>query len=116
MSDTTPAGREALAAIDRLLADRPDKIGHNFSAATRHLAAWRDAVVQRWRQSAAEKDRGTLERVNAGLSVILGGQFPLGQVPWPAIEETRRDLQELASDETNQPATPAGSSSHTTLS
>jgi formate dehydrogenase major subunit len=112
MSETT--GREAVAAIDRLLGDRPNKVGHDFSAATRHLAAWRDALVERWRRSAAENDRHALERVNAGLSVILGGQFPLGQVPWSEIQRVRQDLSEIAGEATDQSATPAGSSSHTT--
>ncbi len=92
----------ALAAIDRLLADRPNKVGHDFSAATRHLCAWRDSLAQRWRHTAAENDRRALERVNAALSVILGGQFPLGQVPWPEIERARQDLGELATAETAQ--------------
>lgn len=95
MADT--AGSEALAAIDQVLADRPNKVSHDFSVATRQLAIWRDALAQRWRQSAAEIDRRALERVNAALSVILGGQFPLGQVPWPEIERVREDLRSLAS-------------------
>ncbi len=111
-----PAVCEALAAIDRLLADRPDKIGHDFSAATRHLASWRDILARRWRHSAAEHDRRALERVNAGLSVILGGQFPLGQVPWPEIERVREDLWSLASVETDQRSTDGGSPCHTTRS
>jgi hypothetical protein len=110
------AGHAALAAIDQVLADRPDKVGHDFATATRHLAAWRDVLVQRWRHSAAESDRRALERVNAGLSVILGGQFPLGQVPWPEIERVRQDLSELANADADQPLKDAGSSSHTTLS
>ena len=93
MTETT--GSKALTAIDQLLADRPDKVGHDFSAATRHLVAWRDALAQNWRRSAAEEDRRALERLNAGLSVILGGQFPLGQVPWPEIQSIRQDLGEL---------------------
>jgi len=80
-----------------VLADRPNKVGHDFSVAIRHLAIWRDALAQRWRQSAAEIDRRALERVNAALSVILGGQFQLGQVPWPEIERVREDLRSLAS-------------------
>jgi hypothetical protein len=114
MTETT--GSKALMAIDQLLADRPDKAGHDFSEATRHLAAWRDALAQRWRHSAAEEDRRALERVNAGLSVILGGQFPLGQVPWPEIQRIRQDLGVLAGEVVDQPATPAGSSSHSTRS
>ena len=109
-------GHKSVAAIDRLLADQPDKVGHDFSAATRTLAAWRDALAQRWRQTASENDRRALERVNAGLSVVLGGQFPLGKVPWPEIKKVREDLGELAKAEAGQSATPAGSSSHTTRS
>ena len=75
------AGREALAAIDRLLADRPNKIGHDFSAAIRHLAIWRDTLALRLRESATKNNPCALGKVNAALSVILGGQFPLGPVP-----------------------------------
>jgi formate dehydrogenase major subunit len=114
MSST--AGHEVLAALDRLLADQPEKVGDDFSAATRHLAAWRYALAQCWRHSRAERDRYALERVNAALSVILGGQFPLGQVPWPEIQKVRQDLADLVTGEADQPATETGSSSHTTWS
>jgi formate dehydrogenase major subunit len=110
------AGREALAAIDRLLADRPNKIGHDFSAAIRHLAIWRDTLALRLRESATENDPRALEKVNAALSVILGGQFPLGRVPWPEIERVRNDLSDLADTAADQPPSAAGSSSHTTRS
>jgi formate dehydrogenase major subunit len=109
-------GWEALAAIDQVLADRPNKVGHDFSAATHHLAIWRDTLVQRWRYSAAENDRRALETVNVALSVILGGQFPLGQVPWPEIERVRQELRALASAEADQRSTDPGSSCHTTRS
>jgi formate dehydrogenase major subunit len=105
------AGREALAAIDRLLADRPDKIGHDFSAAVRHLAMWRDTLARRPR----ENDPRALGKLNAALSVILGGQFPLGQIPWPEIERLRNDLSDLVDTAADQPPA-AGSSSHTTRS
>jgi hypothetical protein len=114
MSETT--GHEAFAAINRLLADRPNKIGHDFSEATGRLAAWRDALALRWRQSPTENNRRALDRVNAGLSVVLGGQFPLGKVPWPEIDKVREDLGELISEAAGQPATPEGSSSQTTRS
>jgi hypothetical protein len=109
-------GHEALAAIDQVLADRPDKVGHDFSGATRRLAAWRDALAQRWRASADSDDRRALERVNAALSVILGGQFPLGQVPWPEIERVRQDLDELANGGAGQSSVGTGVSSQTTRS
>jgi hypothetical protein len=87
---------QALQAIDRLLAERPEKVGHDFSDATRRLCAWRDGLVQRWRQTRAEDDRLELERVNAAISVVVGGQFPLGHVPWPEIEIARNDLVALS--------------------
>lgn len=87
----------ALQAIDKLLADKPEKVGHDFSEATRLLCAWRDGLIERWRQTHAEGDRQDLERVNAAISVIVGGQFPLGSVPWPEIEKVRNDLATLAS-------------------
>jgi hypothetical protein len=109
-------GWEAIAAVDQLLEDRPDKVGHDFSAATRRLATWRDALVQRQRHSPARRDNSALERVNAAISVILGGQFPLGRVPWPEIARVRQQLHELLRDEVDQPAAPTGTSSQTTRS
>jgi hypothetical protein len=114
MSET--AGRDAIAAIDQVLADRPDKVGHDFSAATSHLAAWRDVLAQRCRHSTAQHDRRALERVNAALSVVLGGQFPLGKVPWPEIEKVRQDLRELVNHQARQTSMDTGSSSHSTRS
>jgi hypothetical protein len=87
---------KALQAIDRLLAERPEKVGHDFSEATRRLCAWRDGLVQRWRQTRGEDDGLELERVNAAISVVVGGQFPLGHVPWREIEKVRNDLAALS--------------------
>jgi hypothetical protein len=44
--------------------------------------------------------------------VVLGGQFPLGHVPWQEIERAREDLGNLA----DHGSTAVGSSSHTTRS
>jgi formate dehydrogenase major subunit len=93
-------GLEVLQAIDALLADKPDKVGHDFSEATRRLCAWRDQFIQRWRQTHSDEDRRNLERVNAAISVVVGGQFPLGSVPWTEIEKVRGDLADLASERT----------------
>ena len=86
----------ALGAIDKLLRDKPEKVGHDFSEATRLLCVWRDRLIERWRQAHAEDDRRDLERVNAAISVVVGGQFPLGNVPWPEIEKVRNDLADLS--------------------
>jgi formate dehydrogenase major subunit len=88
-------GTGALQAVDKLLADRPEKVGHDFSEATRRLTAYRDALITQWRQTHSEADRRQLERTNAVLSVIVGGQFPIGSVPWPHIERARADLADV---------------------
>ena len=95
MSD--PLGDDAVHAIDQLLAERPEKVGHDFSAATRRLIVWREQLIARWRQTQAADDRRNLERVNAAISVVVGGQFPLGSIPWPHIEQARNGLAALAS-------------------
>ena len=92
----TNPGREALQAIDKLLRDRPEKVGHDFSEATRLLCAWRDRLIEEWRKTQETSSRRDLERVNAAISVIVGGQFPLGGVPWPEIEAVRHNLETLA--------------------
>jgi hypothetical protein len=60
------------------------------------LCAWRDRLIEHRRQMPAAGDRRNLERVNAAISVIVGGQFPLGSVPWPEIERVRDDLAALS--------------------
>ena len=68
MPDTL--GSDAVQAIDKLLVDRPEKVGHDFSEATRRLTAWREQLINRWRQTQAEGDKRNLERVNAAISVV----------------------------------------------
>jgi formate dehydrogenase major subunit len=88
---------DVLAAIDKLLADRPEKVGHDFSEATRRLTAWRDHCIGQWRETRTAADRQRLERLNAAVSVVVGGQFPLGSVKWEIVERMRRDLERFAS-------------------
>lgn len=92
-------GQAAVAALDKVLADKPHKVGHDFSEATRRLTAWRRLLIARWRHTHSETDRCKLEQVNAAISVVVGGQFPLGSIPWPHIEQARQDMAALAQDD-----------------
>jgi hypothetical protein len=92
-------GRDAVQAIDKLLANRRTKTGHDFSEATRRLTVWRQQLIERWRQTQTDVDRRDLERVNAAISVVVGGQFPLGPVPWSHVEQVRDDLSRLVTDD-----------------
>jgi hypothetical protein len=92
---TGEAGVRALALINKLLAERPEKVGHDFSETTRCLTAFRDELISHFRKTRADGDRERLAGVNAVLSVILAGHFPLGDIPWRHIEEARKRLEEL---------------------
>ena len=95
---TISAGQAALRAIDKLLAERPRKVGHDFSEAARCLTAYRDQVIAAWRDSGDQADFDRLGMVNAVLSVVIGGHFPLGDVPWGHIEKARRQLADVLKD------------------
>lgn len=88
-------GTAALQAVDKVLEDQPDKVGHDFSAATRAVVQYRNALAATWRQSQDESDRQRLAQVNAVLSVVVGGHFPLGGVPWPHLHKAREQLSAL---------------------
>jgi formate dehydrogenase major subunit len=88
----TDHSHAVLEAIDKLLAEKPEKVGHDSSEATKRLCAWRDDLAARWRRTHADGDRRKLERVNAAISVVVGGQFPLGTVPWNEIAKVRDKL------------------------
>jgi hypothetical protein len=92
-------GHAALVAIDRALEHRPEKDGHDFSDAARHLAKLRDAMIARHRDAPpGDAARERLARLNSILSVVLGGHFPLGSIPWHEIKLARGWLAGLLSE------------------
>lgn len=85
-------GATAVQSLQTLLADRPDRVADHFSETTRHLTAYRDALIHTWRRTASATDRQRLGRVNAVLSAVVGGHYPLGDIPWPLIEKASFEL------------------------
>jgi hypothetical protein len=85
----------ALRMFDKLLEERPKRVGHDFSEATRWTVAFRDELIAEWRRTETDADRRRLEKVNAVLSVLLGGHYPLGEVPWPHLEKARAQLAKV---------------------
>ena len=89
----------ALEELDRALAARPHAEGHTFSEAAVKLCLLRDQLAAGQRQAGATaRTRQRLEHVNAVISVVLAGHFPLGSVPWPELEKARAWLADLVSD------------------
>lgn len=78
------AGARVLATLDKLLAERPEREGRD-SAEARCLAAYREEVLTRTAPDQAER----LVVVNGAISVVMGGHFPLGEVPWRQIQKAR---------------------------
>lgn len=79
--------REALASLDKAIAHKPRKDDADFAAALEHLCKLRDVLLAEGRQRAGSRER--LGQVNALISVVLAGHFPLGTVPWPEVERAR---------------------------
>lgn len=90
--------RASLEALDKVIADKPHKVGHDFTATTKHLCAFRDELVAQFRAAGDEEAhsvRERLSRVNAVISTVLAGHFPLGPIPWSEIETARGQLAEI---------------------
>jgi len=93
--------REALDALDRALAGKPHKDDPDFTAAMKCLAHHRDALTAQLRAAGtgeAGEIRTRLGRVNAVVSAVLAGHFPIGPIPWPEIEKARQHLAEIAGE------------------
>jgi hypothetical protein len=105
---TEKVGAAALAALDRALDDRPDKIYGDLANAVRCLVRLRDELIaerRRTGRAAGPAPRGSatrgpqtddrLERVNALLSVVSGGEYPLEGIRRERIEQAREELARL---------------------
>ena len=89
------AGHQALRHLDAMLAKQPKADPDLFSQCTRELVAVRNELILRAREPAAgEAERKRLAHVNAVISVVLAGHFPLGPVPWEELGKARDWLAE----------------------
>jgi hypothetical protein len=70
---------QALAALDQALAQAPAPAPALLATTTRHLTALRRAAP-------------ATPHLNAIISVIMAGQFPLGPVPWDELRKAREWL------------------------
>jgi hypothetical protein len=92
-------GHSALAALDKVLAQKPHKDDHGLSATMQCLTRFRDEViaVQRTRPC-THAERQTLARLNSVIGVVFAAHFPLGTVPWGEVEKARGWLADLAEE------------------
>lgn len=86
-------GEAALRAIDKLLQDQPRKVGEDFSEAIRLVTEVRNELIDRHRRAEPdEAGRRRLARLNAVLTVLIAGHYPLGKVPWTHIQNARHSF------------------------
>jgi len=88
--------REAVDALDRATRDRPDQIYDDLVEAVQCLVRLRDGLIERRRRGEAVRD--LLDRANAVLSVVTGGEYPLMGVRRERIEKARDALESLLHD------------------
>jgi cytosine/adenosine deaminase-related metal-dependent hydrolase len=97
-SEDRGAGKAALDALDTVIAGQPRRSDHEFTEATKHLARFRDALIAQHRAAGDEESheiRARLGKVNAVISAVLAGHFPVGTIPWPEIETARALFAEV---------------------
>ena len=94
--DQVPSGQEVLACVDKLLSEKPNRVTHDFSAATVALTAYRDDMTRRLQENGMSKDGlERLEKLNSVLSVVYGTHYPVGAPQWEPLEAARKRLAKL---------------------
>lgn len=101
-------GARALDVLDRVLGEKPGsgttgqgrkKLGYDFSEATRLICGHRDLLIQAQRRDGVTpQSRARLQAVNGVLSAVLGGHFPLGDIPWAQVQAGRDALAGLLAE------------------
>ena len=84
--------RAAVAALDRALDDRPDKICHDLAEAVRYVVGLRTELTA-GRREGELTDR--LERCNSVLSIVIGGEYPLVGIRRDRLQKARDELASL---------------------
>jgi hypothetical protein len=89
---TTASCRMATAALDRALRDEPDKVYDDLAEAVRCLVRLRDELITEHR---AGGHHDHLDRCNAILSMVVGGEYPLAGVRRERVQKARDELASL---------------------
>jgi hypothetical protein len=89
---TPDSCRAAVAALDRALDDRPDKIYEDLAKVVRYLVQLRTELTVGRREGELDD---CLERCNAVLSMVIGGEYPLAGNRRDRVRKARDELASL---------------------
>jgi hypothetical protein len=90
MSDCAEA---ALAALDRALEDRPERVYDDLADAVRCIVRLRGELITERRNGELG---GHLERCSAILSLVVGAEYPLAGIRRDRIRQAREELALIA--------------------
>jgi hypothetical protein len=86
----------AVEALCRVLDERPAEEHEYLLEAVRCLVRLRDRLIEQRRSGHPSPDlQDRLDRANAILSVVVGGQYPLVGVRWERVSHARDELRAL---------------------
>lgn len=89
---TTDHYHPAVAALDRALDDRPDKIYHDLAGVVRCLVQLRTEFIAKRREG---EPGARLDRCNAILSMGIGCEYPLAGLRRDRLQKARDELATL---------------------
>ena len=92
--------RAAVSALDRLLEKHPENLEGALVEATRCLVALRGRLTSMSREAPHDRTwRDQLAQVNAVLSVLMAGHYPIEGVRWDCIKQARDALVAFSTGE-----------------
>jgi hypothetical protein len=92
--------RVAVEKLDYLLRNHPAEMAEELSDAVRCVVAVRDSIIEhRDRAGRTALNDSQLQRVNAVVSAIVAGEFPLMGVRWKRIEGARDLLRKVLAEQ-----------------
>lgn len=92
--------RDAVGRLDYLLRNHPAETADDLTGAVRCAVRLRDMMIERRRQGRGDAGQDArLRQVNAVISAIVAGEFPLMGIRWKRIEGARDLLREVMAEE-----------------
>ena len=90
-------GYDAVAGLEHVLERGPEASHTDIRAATLAVIAFRDRVIEKYREGAASE--ACLREANALVSMAFGGEFPLSGLHRDRFEKTRDGMRALLQEE-----------------